>query len=99
VIVRPGTTAIRKGNTAKTIDDLTVGTQVHVNGATVSGSTDVLAYQIIIQDTTSSGTGETQMTICHIPPGNPTHPVTITIGSSAWPAHQAHGDYEGACHP
>jgi hypothetical protein len=38
-----------------------------------------------------------QVTICHIPPGNPNARHTITIGASAWPAHKAHGDYLGAC--
>ncbi|MCX7696210.1 MAG: carboxypeptidase-like regulatory domain-containing protein [Bacteroidales bacterium] len=37
------------------------------------------------------------ITICHIPPGNPNNPITITISVNAWPAHQAHGDYMGAC--
>ena len=40
---------------------------------------------------------EGEMTICHIPPGNPKARHTITIGASAWPAHRAHGDYQGAC--
>ena len=35
--------------------------------------------------------------ICHIPPGNNQNPQTITIPISAWPAHQAHGDTQGAC--
>ncbi len=39
----------------------------------------------------------TQMTICHIPPGNPNNPQQITIPASAWPAHQAHGDTQGPC--
>ena len=38
-----------------------------------------------------------QITICHIPPGNPGNRHTITIGASAWPAHHAHGDTMGAC--
>jgi len=99
VIARPGVTAIRQGNTRKTVADVTVGRQVHVKGTTVSGSTDVLAFEIILQDpsSTTDTTAPTQMTICHIPPGNPSHPVTITISSSAWPAHQGHGDTEGAC--
>ena len=100
VVARPGVTAIREGNTAKTVNDVTVGRQVHVKGTTVKDSTDVLAYEIMLQsptDTTGGSTGETQMTICHILPGNPSKKVTITIGSSAWPAHQAHGDTEGAC--
>lgn len=37
------------------------------------------------------------ITICHIPPGNPSNAHTITISTSAWPAHQAHGDYIGSC--
>jgi hypothetical protein len=38
-----------------------------------------------------------KITICHIPPGNPSARHTITIDSSAWPAHKAHGDYMGPC--
>jgi hypothetical protein len=38
-----------------------------------------------------------QLTICHIPPGNPANRHTITVGASAWPAHQAHGDTLGPC--
>jgi hypothetical protein len=38
-----------------------------------------------------------KMTICHVPPGNKSARHTITVGESAWQAHQAHGDYRGAC--
>jgi hypothetical protein len=38
-----------------------------------------------------------QITVCHVPPGNPGARHTITIGESAWPAHRQHGDYLGAC--
>jgi hypothetical protein len=38
-----------------------------------------------------------KVTICHIPPGNPSNLHTITVGCPAWPAHEAHGDYLGAC--
>jgi hypothetical protein len=105
VVARPGVTAIREGNTRKTVEDVTVGRRVHVKGTTVEGSTDVLAFEIKLQgpDTgTGTGTGagaEQQMTICHIPPGNPGKKKTLTVGSSAWPAHQAHGDTQGACAP
>ncbi len=43
------------------------------------------------------GTGEAQLTICHIPPGNPANAHTITVGVSALPAHKAHGDFVGPC--
>ena len=35
--------------------------------------------------------------ICHIPPGNPDHPITISVSQNAVPAHLAHGDTEGPC--
>ena len=38
-----------------------------------------------------------KITICHVPPGNHSARHTISVGASAWPAHQAHGDRRGAC--
>jgi len=38
-----------------------------------------------------------KLTICHLPPGNPDNAHTLSIGSSAWPAHEAHGDIQGSC--
>ena len=38
-----------------------------------------------------------KLTICHFPPGNPANAHTLRIGSSAWPAHEAHGDILGSC--
>ncbi|TXD82235.1 T9SS type A sorting domain-containing protein [Subsaximicrobium wynnwilliamsii] len=38
-----------------------------------------------------------KITICHYPPGNPENVQTIEIAASAWPAHEAHGDTQGAC--
>ena len=38
-----------------------------------------------------------KVTICHLPPGNPTNVQTITVGEAAVPAHLAHGDMLGAC--
>jgi hypothetical protein len=99
VIARPGVTAIREGNTRKTVNDVTVPRQVHVKGTTLEGSTSVLAYEIKLQSPTEVGGGEQKMTICHIPPGNPSKAKTLEIGASAWPAHQGHGDTEGACKP
>jgi hypothetical protein len=43
------------------------------------------------------GDDEQQVTICHIPPGNPDNAHTITVGASAVPAHLAHGDTLGPC--
>ena len=102
VIARPGVTAIRKGATRMTVDDVKAGVQVHVKGTTIEGSQNILAFEIKIQqEDTGGGTGgggtEPKLTICHIPPGKPDKKQTISIGSSAWPAHQAHGDTQGPC--
>lgn len=103
VIARPGVTAIREGITRRTVEDVTVGKQVHVKGTTLEGSASVLAYEIKLQNPTTTSptdpTAEAQVTICHIPGGDPSKRRTLTIGASAWPAHQAHGDTEGACAP
>ncbi len=44
--------------------------------------------------TTYSGS---QVSICHIPPGDPLNPQTITVSAVAVPTHLAHGDYLGVC--
>ncbi|HJS49886.1 MAG TPA: hypothetical protein VJ745_06140 [Gaiellaceae bacterium] len=43
--------------------------------------------------------GEDKVTICHVPPGNPDNPQTITIGASAVPHHleEHEGDSLGPC--
>lgn len=100
VVARPGVTAIREGTTRKTVVDVTVGKQVHVKGTTVPDSTDILAYEIKLQNPATGTPAEGQkITICHIPPGNPGKPRTLSIGASAWAGHQGHGDTEGACPP
>jgi len=38
-----------------------------------------------------------KITICHIPPGNPTNKRTLTISTSALQAHINHGDVMGSC--
>ncbi len=38
-----------------------------------------------------------KITICHIPPGNPANAHTIQVSANAWPAHEAHGDFQGTC--
>ncbi len=58
VVARPGETAIREGNTARTVSDVTVGHQVHVKGtwlpAEASGQ-PVLAHEIKLQDADDDG--------------------------------------------
>jgi hypothetical protein len=46
------------------------------------------------------GGGEVKVTICHVPPGDPTNAHAITIGFPALDAHLAHhDDYLGPCQP
>ncbi|ATX82591.1 hypothetical protein Ga0123462_1744 [Mariprofundus ferrinatatus] len=41
---------------------------------------------------------EDKVTICHLPPGNPSNAQTLSVGASAVAAHLAeHGDYLGEC--
>jgi hypothetical protein len=49
----------------------------------------------------SAAGGPDKITICHIPPGQPNNPQTITINANALSAHiPGHiGDYAGACRP
>ncbi len=44
-----------------------------------------------------SAQGVDKVTICHIPPDNPTNPQTITVKASSLPSHLAHGDTIGEC--
>ncbi|HJQ92665.1 MAG TPA: hypothetical protein VJ874_00095 [Candidatus Thermoplasmatota archaeon] len=38
-----------------------------------------------------------KMTICHMPPGDPSGARTLQVPRSAWSGHQGHGDHQGAC--
>lgn len=96
VVVRPGVTAIRRDNTALTVEDLAVGDQVHVKGAWIvleagmdAADQEVMAHEIKLQDDADVD-GE-KVTICHKGKN------TISISVDAWPAHEAHGDTLGAC--
>ena len=51
---------------------------------------------VYISNPEAAGAGS-KVTICHIPPGNPAAQHTISVSSSAVPAHLAHGDYLGSC--
>lgn len=46
---------------------------------------------------TVGNNGNSWVTICHIPPGNPSNPITITISTNALQAHLDHGCSLGAC--
>ncbi len=61
--------------------------------------TPVLANDLTAYDILSLQGGQTRVTICHIPPGQPDNRHEITVGEPAVAAHIAHGDYIGPCQP
>jgi hypothetical protein len=99
VVARPGQTAIREGNRARTVEDVTLGRRVHVKGvwlaptsSAASAGQQVLAHEIKLQGPEADeDDGGSKVTICHKKKN------TITIGADAWPAHKAHGDTMGPC--
>ena len=97
VVARASVTAIRAGNEAVSVDELTVGDQVHVKGVWLdpvgNDPQEVLAHEIMLQrdDDDDGDDSEEKITICHKGKN------TLSISPSAWPAHQAHGDTLGAC--
>ena len=59
-------------------------------------TTILMACMAVTLATTTVEAG-TKVTICHIPPGNPSNFHTITVNENAVQAHLAHGDLLGAC--
>jgi hypothetical protein len=58
----------------------------------------VRTNKITAEESFIVGSGNSEwVTICHIPPGNPNNPITITINVSGLQAHLDHGDNIGAC--
>ncbi|WP_440121703.1 hypothetical protein [Tenacibaculum sp. Ill] len=56
----------------------------------------LLANQTTLKSKESKGK-DSKVTICHVPPGNPSNVHSITISRKALKAHLAHGDYFGFC--
>ena len=97
VLVRAGVTLIREGLAHRGVEQLTLGRRVQVRGAAL-GNTETIAFQVRIQEHDASAY-EKELAICHAPPGLPSRFKTLTIASSAWPAHEAHNDAVGLCKP
>ncbi len=54
----------------------------------------ILAHPVILL---AGGQGNSQTTLCHLPPGNPDNAQTLHVSQSAVQAHLDHGDYLGPC--
>ena len=59
--------------------------------------TTVLMIGAVLLFGSAAMAGAPKVDICHIPPGNPGNPQSISVGASAVPAHLAHGDTLGGC--
>lgn len=57
----------------------------------------VIEFEIEDDEQEDEDTRPQRVTICHIPPGNPSKAHTITVSSAALEAHLAHGDVRGPC--
>ena len=56
----------------------------------------LLANQTTLKSKDSNNKNS-KVTICHVPPGNPSNVHSITISKNALKAHLAHGDFFGNC--
>ena len=52
-----------------------------------------LAVAALLFAASAAMAAQDKVDICHIPPGNPSAAHVISVGESAVPAHQAHGDF------
>lgn len=69
-------------------------------GATESAGTRNISQGAVGVHRQVLGGGQPKVTLCHVPPGDPGHAVTLTLGFPALDAHlEHHGDYLGACRP
>ena len=55
------------------------------------------AFLLTPVDPCADDDADGEVTICHVPPGNPAKAHTITVSVNAVPAHLRHGDECGAC--
>lgn len=57
----------------------------------------LLTGAALAHDSYAKSSNTTQVTMCHIPKGNPQNAQTIVVSQAAVPAHLAIGDTLGAC--
>jgi hypothetical protein len=57
----------------------------------------VVALACLISLDAAVAQSDKRVTICHVPPGNPSNQHTISVGEPAVSAHLAHGDALGPC--
>jgi hypothetical protein len=72
-------------------------TDYSVTATDSNGCVEVSAAVHVIVVDVHCGNNGNKVTICHIPPGNPSNSQTLCVSASAVPAHLGHGDFLGSC--
>ncbi|MBW8049771.1 MAG: DUF4476 domain-containing protein [Cytophagales bacterium] len=88
--VNVGAEGTNTGTDEGTITTSTTVTTGHPPGCTCHHCTSA-------GTTTGGDVAGNKVTICHIPPGNPSMAHTLSISRNALESHLAHGDYVGSC--
>ena len=65
----------------------------------IAGSATLVLLLSLFVFVSSALAGVQKLTLCHVPPGNPDNPQTITVGEPGYHAHlrQHDLDYGGEC--
>jgi hypothetical protein len=72
-------------------------TDYYVTATDVNGCVEVSAAVHVIVVDVHCGNNGTKVSICHIPPGNPSNSQTLCVAASSVAAHLGHGDFLGSC--
>jgi hypothetical protein len=75
VVVRAGQTAVREGNTARTVLDITAGRRVHVKGTWLTSAGTADTGQVLAQEVLLQGDGASS-----VPPGGGSGPACMING-------------------
>ena len=88
-------------STGETTQSITVcpssTTDYYVTATDVNGCVEVSAAVHVIVVDVHCGNNNDKVLLCHIPPGNPGGATSVCVGTTAVPAHLAHGDFLGPC--
>jgi len=77
--------------------DAIINEIIERTGLTREQIEDVIKFEEEEEDEREERSLGDKITICHIPPGNPSKAHTITVGGNAVDKHLAHGDVMGSC--
>lgn len=109
VRIEGDTITLENGETIELPDDVEIDGELNLNAVIIihicmdeDGEITVVTIVVIVQPAPPapnppSPPNAGSVTICHIPPGNPSNQHTITVGQGAVGGHLGHGDTLGPC--